>query len=374
MTMKKTPLYKTLINSGGRMVPFAGWEMPVQFSSLINEHKAVRENAGLFDISHMGIIELKGKKVKDSFQKLVPSDLYRIGKGESCYTVLLNESGGVIDDLIVYDLGLTDEKEEKLVLVINAACTKKDIDWIKNNINMEAITIKDYKKDKAFIALQGPNSINILQKLTESNLVKIPRFGHKTIQVVNPNLNINENIFISRTGYTGEEGFEMLLSDLAANELWSYLTKESVTPCGLGARDTLRLEAAMHLYGNELNMNTTPFEAGLGWLVHLEMPSHFIGRAVLEKQAKEGISKKLVGIQLEGRAIARKGYKVIKDAKRVGTITSGTWSPSLGIGIALAYLPTELTKPDTFLNIEIRGKEFPAKTVKKPFYRRSRIN
>tara|TARA_Y100001968_G_C19424258_1_gene753439 strand:+ start:1013 stop:2137 length:1125 start_codon:yes stop_codon:yes gene_type:complete len=374
MTFQKTPLYTSHIKLGARMVPFAGWEMPVQFSGVKGEHKSVREKAGLFDISHMGIFLIEGDNPKDELQKLVPTDLHRIGAGESCYTILLNENGGIIDDLIIYDLGLSNTNSQSLLLVLNAACAEKDIKWIKKHINSKKYSIEDYKKNKAFIALQGPESRRILQKLTNLSLDNLPRFGHKLLKIDSLNLTCKEKSFISRTGYTGEDGFEILVSRDIANEFWLRLINEGATPCGLAARDTLRLEAAMHLYGNELDMETTPFEAGLGWLVHLEMPSMFISRKILEKEAETKPQRRLTGIKLEGRAIARQGYKVFQNNNFVGQITSGTWSPTLEAGIALAYLPSDISIPGIPLEIEIRGKRFRAKTVKKPFYKKPRIN
>ena len=368
MSLQKTPLHEDCLKLGCRMASFAGWEMPIQFSGLINEHQAVREKAGLFDISHMGVFLAQGKKAKEALQNLIPTDLYRIGAGEACYTVLLNENGGIIDDLIIYDLGTDSNDLENLLLVINAGCIDKDINWIKKNINQEKVSISDFKKNGVLIAIQGQQSLKELETLIGENLSLIPRFGHKYINLYKNNK--YGKIFIARTGYTGEEGFELLLGEKEGKYLWSDLISQEVTPCGLGARDTLRLEAAMHLYGNELNNNTTPFEAGLGWLVHLEMSANFIGRNMLEKQAKEGISKQLVCLKIKGRAIARKGYKLLKNNKIIGEITSGSWSPTLGQGIAMGYVPVDVAKVGTEINIEIRNKQHKGTVVKRPFYRK----
>ena len=369
--LKQTPLYQQCLQEGGRMANFAGWEMPIQFSGLINEHKSVRNNAGMFDVSHMGVFLLKGKNPKDSLQKLVPTDLFRIGPGEACYTVLTNSEGGILDDLIIYDLGSKiEEEEESLLIIINAANTDSDIAWIKQNIDLKEISISDTKKDGILIALQGPQSINILQKLTDETLSNIPKFGHKFITLDPKKFQGAKQVFIGRTGYTGEDGFELLTTKSTGQTLWRELLESGVSPCGLGARDTLRLEAAMHLYGNDLNTMTTPLEAGLGWLVNLEMPKEFFGRETLEKQTKEGIQKRLVGLMLNEKAIARKGYRLIHKGEIVGKITSGTWSPTLQKGIAMGYLPSELSFIGSLINIEIRGKEYQATVVKRPFYRR----
>ena len=352
------------------MVSFANWEMPVSFSGLIEEHNAVRKNVGMFDISHMGVVQLKGKNIKSALQKLVPSDLFRIGPGEACYTVFLKENGGIQDDLIIYDQGIVDTNEESIVLVINAARKQSDIEWLNFNLAKKEITISEFMPDGALIAIQGPESIRTFEEILQEPISDLPRFGHKTI-TSNPNLiNSNESIFVARTGYTGEEGFEFLSSPATAKSMWKSLISSGVTPCGLGARDTLRLEASMHLYGNDINLDTTPFEAGLGWLVHLEMPHDFIGRKALEKQAEEGTRKKLVGIKVQDKGIARKGYSVFYNRETVGIVTSGTWSPTLKEPIALAYVPSEIAKVNTQLEIEIRGKKHPSIIVKKPFYRK----
>ncbi len=370
MTSKTTPLHQTCLELGARIVEFAGWQMPIQFSGLINEHNAVRNNAGLFDISHMGVFEIKGINPKETLQKLVPSDLDRIGPGEACYTVLLNEDGGIIDDLIIYDLGIDNKNNHCLLSVINAGCTQEDLAWLKKNLTPHKIELSDAKKDGVLIALQGPKAIQKLNEIIDKPLGNIPRFGHRRMQVKINDYKESFSMFLARTGYTGEDGFEILTNKEGGIAIWRQLIKNGVTPCGLGARDTLRLEAAMPLYGNDINQKTTPLEAGLGWLVHMENPKDFFGKEALEIQNREGIKKKLVGLKLEGKAIARKGYKIIYDNKITGQITSGTWSPTLNEAIALAYLPTEISSLGTELHVEIRKKLHKAIVVKRPFYRR----
>ena len=371
MKLLQTPLHQECQELGGKMVPFANWEMPVSFSGLIEEHNAVREKVGMFDISHMGVLQLKGKNIKRALQNLVPSDIFRIGSGEACYSVFLKENGGIQDDLIIYDQGTLDSKEESIVLVINAARKKSDIEWLNLNLSNYDIKISEFMPQGALIAIQGPQSISVFENILQETLSDLPRFGHRTISS-NPNLiKSKDSIFIARTGYTGEEGFEFLSSPETAKSIWKKLLKSGVTPCGLGARDTLRLEASMHLYGNDINLETTPFEAGLGWLVHLEMPNDFIGREALEKQAENGTRKKLVGIKVKNKGIARKGYPVLHNDENVGIVTSGTWSPTLKEPIALAYVPTEIAKVNTQLEIGIRGKKHPATIVKRPFYKKS---
>jgi aminomethyltransferase len=345
------------------MVPFAGWEMAVQFAGLVAEHNAVRSRCGVFDISHMGVLTLRGDGAKDALQGLVPTDLFRIGPGEACYTVLLNEAGGIRDDLIVYDRGRIADTDE-LLLVINAACAEADTAWIRSQLEPQGIAVDDRKGDGVLLALQGPEAQATLEKLSSTDLSGLPRFGHRELDLA------GAPTFVARTGYTGEDGFELLLAREPGIALWEQLLAAGVTPCGLGARDTLRLEAAMHLYGHEMDAATTPLEAGLGWLVHLEMPKPFIGREVLEQQTAAGVQRRLVGLKLQGRAIARHGYPVLIDGEPVGEVTSGTWSPTLEEAIALAYVPATAAKLGTELAVEIRGKAEPARVVKRPFYRR----
>ena len=348
------------------MVPFAGWEMPVQFSGLIQEHKAVRERLGMFDISHMGVLRLEGPDPKSALQQLVPSDLHRIGPGEASYTVLLNEAGGIRDDLIVYDCGAIDAERGAVVVVINAACADSDTAWIRERMEPAGLTVSDIKNGGVLLALQGPEAIPLLEQLSGEDLSGLPRFGHRMLSLNG----LNQPVFTARTGYTGEDGAELLLSAEDGRTLWAQLLRQGVTPCGLGARDTLRLEAAMHLYGQDMDTATNPFEAGLGWLVHLEMPATFVGRQALERAAETGLSKRLVGLKLQGRAIARHDYPVVHNGETVGIVTSGTWSPTLEEAIALAYVPPALAKPGTELSVEIRGKAQPATVVRRPFYKR----
>ncbi|MFM7551126.1 MAG: glycine cleavage system aminomethyltransferase GcvT [Cyanobacteriota bacterium] len=369
--LQRTPLHGAVQAAGGRLVPFAGWEMAVQFAGLLEEHRAVRQGCGLFDISHMGVLRLLGPGAKDALQGLVPTDLFRIGPGEACYTVLLNEVGGIRDDLIVYDRGWTAElQSHELVLVINAACAEADTAWLRSQLEPAGITVEDLKGGGVLLALQGPEAAARLEQLCGESLAGLPRFGHRTLQL----RDIGE-AFVGRTGYTGEDGFELLLDAEAGLALWRHCLGSGVKPCGLGARDVLRLEAAMHLYGNDMDATTTPLEVGLGWLVHLEMPKPFIGREVLERQTATGAPRRLVGLQLQGRAIPRHGYPVhAADAPAgsapIGVVTSGGWSPCLEAGIALASVPADHAKLGTCLAVEIRGRREPALVVKRPFYRR----
>ncbi len=347
------------------MTDFAGWEMPIQFSSIAAEHEAVRGKAGLFDISHMGKFTLQGADAIEQLQKLVPSDLSRLQPGQAQYTVLLNPQAGIIDDIIVYQEG-----EGQVVLIVNAGTKNKDKEWLLSHLDLvgEASPLENRVKfedvsDRVLIAIQGPEAARYLQELVDIDLTQVKNFGHSSALIFkNP-------AFIARTGYTGEDGFEVMVDAAVGGQLWDALIAAGVVPCGLGARDTLRLEAAMCLYGQEIDDTTTPLEAGLGWLVHLDTKGDFIGRDILASQKTAGVDRKLVGLQMQGRHIARHDYPVVVDGDRVGIITSGTLSLTLGSAIALAYIPTEFAKIGQVVEVEIRGKLYPATIVKKPFYR-----
>ena len=366
----RTPLFEAACSAGGRMVPFAGWEMAVQFAGLLQEHKAVRERCGLFDISHMGVLRLSGPGAKDALQGLVPTDLFRIGTGEACYTVLLNEQGGIRDDLIVYDRGWDETTQaHELLLVINAACAEADTAWIRSQLEPAGIQVNDHKGDGVLMALQGPEAATQLEAISGTSLAGLPRFGHR--QLALPGIG---EAFVARTGYTGEDGFELLLPRHAGQAFWNQCLARGIRPCGLGARDTLRLEAAMHLYGSDMDKNTTPLEAGLGWLVHLDMPKPFVGREALEAQTAAGVQQRLVGLKLHDKAIPRAGYLLFQlepaDVKEsIGIITSGGWSPTLESGIALAMVPREAAIIGTEVAVEIRGKRHVATVCRRPFYR-----
>ncbi|HEY9752503.1 MAG TPA: glycine cleavage system aminomethyltransferase GcvT [Coleofasciculaceae cyanobacterium] len=364
--LARTPLYDLALESQARMTEFSGWEMPVQFSGITREHQAVRSAAGMFDISHMGKFTLTGPAVLDQIQTLVPSDLSRLHPGQAQYTVLLNPQGGIIDDLIFYDQGTDEAGQQHWVVIVNAATTAKDKAWMEQHLDLSQIQFEDWSTQKALIAIQGPQAAAILQSLVSEDLAVVPAFGHLTATL------LGQPAFIARTGYTGEDGFEVMIDPETGKQLWQKLLQLGVVPCGLGARDTLRLEAAMALYGQEIDDSTTPLEAGLGWLVHLDSKADFIGRSPLEQQKQAGVQRRLVGLQMQGRNIARHGYPVIAAGEPVGEVTSGTQSPTLGQAIALAYVPTALSRPGQSLEVEIRGKLYPATVVKRPFYRRAK--
>ena len=362
-TLARTPLYQQGVELQARFTSFGGWEMPVQYSGITREHEAVRNAAGMFDISHMGKFTLQGKNLISQLQSLVPSDLNRLQPGQAQYTVLLNPQGGIIDDIIVYYQGEDSTGTQEVFIIVNAATTAKDKAWLLQHLDQNLVNFQDLSPDKVLIAVQGPKAINYLQPLVKQDLQPIKAFGHTQTTI------FGKPAFIARTGYTGEDGFEVLVDPDVGVELWRSLYQAGVVPCGLGARDTLRLEAAMALYGQDIDDTTTPLEAGLGWLVHLDTKGDFIGRAVLQQQKTAGVQRRLVGLQTPGRNIARHGYPVIADGKVVGEVTSGTLSLTLGYPVALAYVPTQLSKVGQEIAVEIRGKAYPATVVKRPFYK-----
>jgi aminomethyltransferase len=355
----RTPLYDRAIALNARMTAFSGWEMPVQFSGITPEHEAIRQSAGMFDISHMGKFTLQGESATRQLQSLVPSDLSRLQPGQAQYTVLLNPQAGIIDDIIVYQEGAGN-----VVLIVNAGTKDKDKKWLLAHLDLTRVKFEDLSATQALIAVQGKDTVRHLQPLVDIELDRLTSFGHSRASILkNP-------AFIARTGYTGEDGFEIMVDPTTAVKLWDALVDSGVLPCGLGARDTLRLEAAMCLYGQDISDSTTPLEAGLGWVVHLDTKGEFIGRDVLVRQKAQGVDRKLVGLHMDGRYIARHDYPVFVNGERSGIVTSGTMSPTLGKAIALAYVPTEFAKPGQIIEVEIRGKLHSATVVKKPFYKR----
>lgn len=364
-TLSRTPLFELSIELGARMTAFSGWEMPIQYTGVLHEHLAVRTVAGMFDISHMGKFLLKGKALIAQLQSLVPSDLSRLKVGEAQYTVFLTPEAGIIDDLIFYYQGINDAGEQHGVMIVNAATTLKDKTWLLEHLDPHQINLQDCSIEKALIAVQGPEAVTHLQAFVDQDLSGVKAFGHLQDTI------LGQPAFLARTGYTGEDGFEVMVDPAVGQDLWRSLLERGVVPCGLGARDTLRLEAAMALYGQDIDETTSPLEAGLGWLVHLEKAGEFVGRSVLAQQKQTGVSRKLVGLQMQGRNIARHDYPLFFEHQRVGEVTSGTQSPTLGQPIALAYVSAHLAKIGQTIDVEIRGKRYPAVVVKRPFYRSS---
>lgn len=361
--LKKTPLYEIHKSMGARLVPFAGWEMPVQYSGVMDEHKSVREAAGLFDVSHMGEIDVKGKEALHFIQKVTTNDASRLDAGQAQYSLICYPDGGIVDDTIVYKFD-----DEHYMLCINASNTDKDWNWLKEQHNGEfKAQIKNVSDDYALIALQGPMAPTILEKLAGTNLSSLKSFHFDFITLV------NTKTMVSKTGYTGETGFEIFVEPQKAAELWKAIMETGapygLKPAGLGARDTLRLEMKYTLYGNDIDAGTSPLEANLAWAVKLDK-GNFTGKDVLMRQKEEGTHRKLICIKVREKGIPRQGYEIHSGEKRIGIVTSGTMSPSLGTGIAMGYVETAYAALGTELNIMVRGKAIESIVVAPPFYKK----
>ncbi len=364
--LKRTPLYAEHVRAGGKMVEFAGFEMPIQYpTGIVAEHRAVRQNAGLFDLSHMGEFFFLGTGAGGAIDRMVSSDIAGLAVGQARYGLLTNERGTIVDDVIVYRLA-----DDEYLMVVNAANIEKDHAHVQAHL-AAGVQFEDRSAEMALIAIQGPRAATILSSVTdleirEQSIESLPPFGVVRARVA------NSRAIVARTGYTGEDGFEVFVDNERATQVWSRLmaagASTGVIPIGLGARDTLRLEARFSLYGNDIDETTDPIEAGLGWTVKLD--KDFVGREKIAAAKEQGPKRRIVGLVAEG-GVARHGHAVTKDGAVVGQVTSGTFGPTVQKNIALAYVPTELSKVGTDLAVRIREKDVPAKVVKTPFYRRS---
>lgn len=363
--IKKTPLYETHLSLGARMVEFAGWEMPVQYAGPIPEHMAVRDAAGLFDVSHMGELEVRGADALALVDYVTANDPKELSDNQAQYSMFLNEQGGIIDDLLVYRI-----THDHFLLVVNAGTTDKDFAWVRAQAARFNCEVANNSPVFAQIAIQGPIAERILQQMTSTMLDRIPSFWSQQVDLD------GHRARVSRSGYTGEDGFEIYCHANNAVAIWNRLMVigdgQGLQPCGLAARNTLRLEAKLALYGNDIDETTTPLEAGLGWVVKMDK-GDFIGRAALEQQKRDGLTRKLVGFEVLDRAPARDGYTVTKDGREIGVVTSGSPAPYLKKNIGLAYLPPEDAKIGTEIGIVVRGRTVPAVVVKTPFYRRKQV-
>jgi len=367
--LKRTPLFDCHREAGARLVEFAGWEMPVQYAGVMDEHRAVRSAAGLFDVSHMGEFVVSGSDAESFLQHLTPNDVSKLKVGRAHYSGLLTEDGTYVDDLLIYRRG-----HEEFLLVPNAANIADDFEWVDGRLREylavhrdASVALADRSDDYALLALQGPKSPEILGRLSDGSFAEIRYYGFAEGKVA------GVDALVSRTGYTGEDGFELYVSPDDAAVLWRALLEagapDGLMPAGLGARDTLRLEAAMALYGHEIDRDTTPLEAGLQWVVKLAK-GDFIGREVLAAQKADGVRKTLVGFKIVGRGIARQGHSIVADGEPIGVVTSGTFSPTLETAIGLAHVPPEQATEGTNLTIEVRGRTLEATVCETPFYRR----
>ena len=354
----RTPLYDTHVALGARVVDFGGWDMPLHYGSQLDEHHAVRRDAGMFDVSHMCPVDLEGDRVREFLRHLLANDVARLVEpGKALYSCMLNEQGGVIDDLIVYFV-----RETHFRLVVNAGTAEKDLAWIRAQAQPYGVGVRD-RRDLAMLAVQGPNARNrAVALLAPADADAALRLDHFYGRFVGP---ADAPWFVARTGYTGEDGFEIVLPAAEVATAWNRLREGGVRPCGLGARDTLRLEAGMNLYGSDMDESITPLECGLAWTVALREPRPFVGRAALEAQKAAGVPRRQVGLLLEDKGVLRGHQKVVTPAGE-GEITSGTYSPTLERSVALARVP-----PGTYerVQVDIRGKLLNARVVKPPFVR-----
>ena len=345
-TLERTPLYDRHVALGARMVPFAGWEMPVQYEGVIPEHLAVRRGSGVFDVSHMGQVHVEGPKTQELLQTLLSNDLDRIGDGEAQYTLLTNERGGIVDDLIVYRLN-----PFRFLLVVNAGNTAAAYDWLKTR-EARGTEVSDVSGEYALLAVQGPDAIERL------GLPEAPPFTHAMGELA------GVEVMVCRTGYTGERGVELLCMSEDAVALWDAVLERGVVPCGLGARDTLRLEVCYPLHGNDIDEETDAISAGLGWTCALG--KEFTGAAELRRIKEEGPTRRLAAFVMEEKAVPRQGMPIADG----GVVTSGTHSPLLDVGIGMGYVPAARAEPGTELVVDVRGKPRKGRVVKKPFYTR----
>lgn len=358
--MKKTKLYEVHKKLNAKLVDFAGYEMPVQYSSIIDEHKTVRNSVGVFDVSHMGEIFVVGENALSFVQYITTNNASKLTDGRVQYSAMCYEDGGIVDDLLVYRIS-----ENKFMLVVNASNKDKDFEWMKKNNKFDAV-LNDKSDDYSLLAVQGPNSQKVIQKLTDVNLEEIEYYHFVQTKVA------GVEMILSRTGYTGELGYELYFTgdESTAETVWNAIFEAgeefNIKPAGLGARDSLRLEMGFCLYGNDIDKTTNPIEAGLGWITKLKK-GDFVGRDVIAKVKEEGTTRKLVPLTTEQKAFPRHGYDVIVDGKKIGYVTSGTVSPILSKPIALAYVEKEYAQEGTEVNIRIRDKEIPVQIVKLPF-------
>ncbi|MBC1729818.1 glycine cleavage system aminomethyltransferase GcvT [Listeria seeligeri] len=359
--LQKTPIHPIYEKYGAKTIDFGGWDLPVQFSGIKAEHEAVRTDVGLFDVSHMGEVLVEGPDSTAYLQYLLSNDIEKIKIGKAQYNIMCYENGGTVDDLVVYKI-----TETKYILVVNAANTEKDYEWMVKNVFGD-VTVTNVSSMYGQLALQGPNAEKVLTKLTDIDLSSISFFGF----VEDANV-AGVKTIISRSGYTGEDGFEIYMQSEDAVKVFEAIMAEGVLPIGLGARDTLRLEAVLALYGQELSQDITPLEAGLNFAVKLKKEADFIGKEALVKQKEAGLTRKLVGIELIERGIPRHDYSVFQNDKKIGIITSGTQSPTLGTNIGLALLETPYTELGQEVEVGIRTKKIKAKVIATPFYKRAK--
>jgi len=368
--LRRTPLYPEHVALGARMVPFAGWEMPLQFAGIVEEHHAVRRRAGLFDISHMGRLTVDGPDAAAFLRGLCTYDVTRIAVGEGHYAVVCRDDSGILDDIYLYR-----PSDQRFLVVVNAANAQRIGEWARARLHRGSrATLVDRQAETAMLALQGPEAPSHLEALAPAVARGLAARRCTEVEMQ------GTLAFISRTGYTGEDGFELVVPAADGPGVWRRLLERGpagarlgrVQPCGLGARDSLRLEAALALYGNDIDESTNPFEAGLGWTVTLDDGADFVGRQALQRIHEAGVSRQLACLRALERGVMRAGCPLLRDGRPVGRLTSGGFSPTLGVSIGLGYLPPELAAAGTELEVDVRGKPLRAQVVPRPFYKRGR--
>ncbi len=360
--LKRTGLTHVHEELGAKMVPFAGYLMPIQYTSMTEEHHAVRRSVGVFDVSHMGEFFFQGPRALEAIQRVTVNDAAKLGVDQAQYSAMLRDDGGIVDDCIVYRLA-----EDRWMMVVNASNMAKDWEHVHAHLPPDGVVVHDRSDEITLLAIQGPRALEVVQPLTDVPLDGIPYYEKRDGRIGGV-----EGAILSRTGYTGEDGLELYFDRERSEEIWNALMilglDFDIRPCGLGARDTLRLEMKYALYGNDIDETTNPYEAGLGWIVKLEKEGDFVGRAALERNSAEGPARRLVGFRLHERGIPRPGFPVTQDGDLVGKVQSGAVSPSLGFGSGTCYLPRGRAKAGTEIGIDVRGKVLPAEVVKTPFY------
>jgi len=358
--MNKTSLYHKHVEANAKIISFAGYDMPISYGKINDEYNAVRHNCGIFDVSHMGQIQIKGNDAESFLQYLTINNIEKISDFEAQYSAMCDENGNLIDDLIIFKFS-----NEEFIIIVNASNKKKVLDWVKLYLNKYSVTLDDLNINHSLIALQGPNSRNILSKISDQK-IEIPFYHIQKLKL------LNHDIILSRTGYTGELGYEILGSHNAINELWDYFINNSVKPTGLAVRDILRMEMKYCLYGNDINPTTNPLDAGLSWITDLNK-DNFLGKTSLLAIKNKGLQRKLIGFKMLDKAIPRQGYAIYIGTNSVGKVTSGTHSPTLSYGIGLGYIQSNYTKIGQQIKIEIRGKLLDAEIVKTPFLKNTSI-
>ncbi len=356
----KLPLYARQEALGARFIQFSQWEVPVYFSSILEEHQCVRTNVGVFDVSHMGELRIKGAQAKEFLNNLLPNKIWKLEPGKAVYSPMLNEEGGIIDDLIVSEL-----EEDNYLVIVNAANIEKDVTWMESHLP-EGVELSNISSDRGILAVQGPRSPEFIEQFLGSEFTSLKRFNFKTIQFE------GSEVVLSRTGYTGEDGFEFFFDKEISVSLYDAILKTGesfdLKPIGFGARDTLRLESCLLLHGHDMNDTISPLEAGLKWTIDFEK-ENFIGKQALLEQKENGLERKLVGFEMLDRGLAREEYRVQKDGKDIGWVTSGTHSPTLKKSVGLALIQSEFSGLDTEIDIVVREQPCKAKVIKIPFYK-----